>query len=428
MTPAERMQEARQTALLWRPWYCPFLVKFQFIPREGRQPLFHDTYGRIYYNEGYVAFAEVETLAVSLLQIAEMFTRGYQFRGMGREPMLWNFACLLDTASSLQKQGFKLSRESLKPGWFSFPPDKTAEWYYEMLKQKERFTIPFTALDKYGHPKPVEVEMWYEDGKLQFSMPDFAMVGGVADTPEGMEGLSFMLDPLLLSGIQQEVFDAAAEFEEHIVGEAPDWLLRRGIPDQSRLPWHQHIRDFLGDKDSRGASAVKYSFLQPSLLSSILPKGMVLPSVTRKSPNLVLVIDTSGSMDQTLLARALGETDGILRSLQIEDGLTVVPTDATAHTVQKVFRASQLDLEGSGGTDLGTGLDRVSELPEKADAVIVFTDGYTPWPEKAPSDFPVMVVVVSKKWPEPGQKANYPAPSWAKLVEMFPYTGESSLD
>lgn len=423
MTPSQIIEEARQLAFKWRPWYCPFLVKFQFIPIVSNHPIRHDIYGRIYYNEGYVAFSKVEDLAVTLLQIAEMFVRGYQLRRQGRDPMLWNFACLIDTASSLRKQGFKLPREALKPGWFKFPINKSAEFYYGLLLKLERFQIPFTVLDQFGNPKPVKIEMWYEDGKLQFSSPEFAVLGEVSDTPEDMSGLSFFLDPLLIGGVQEEVFDALREFEEHIPGDMPDWLLRKAKPERSILPWHQHLRDFVGDCASKGASSSRYSFLQPSLLSSILPKGMILPSITRRSPELVLVVDTSGSMDKNLLGRALGEVDGILRSLQIEDGLTVIPTDTTAHTVQKVFRADQLDLEGNGGTDLGEGLSRASELPTKPDGIIVFTDGYTPWPEVKPEGFDVMVVVVSQHWSHPEQKKNYPVPSWAKLVEMFPFKG-----
>ncbi len=422
MTPAEIMEEARQLALKWRPWYCPFLVKFQFIPREGNQPILHDVYGRVYYSEGYVGFAKVEALAVTLLQIAEMFTRGYQFRRGGREPLLWNIACLLDTASSLQKQGFTLPRETIKPGWFKFPVNKPAEAYYKLLESKDKFDIPFTVLDQYGRPQSVKIKIWYEDGTLKLSMPDFAMPGGLTDAHQGMNGLSFFLDPLLLAGIQEEVFDAFAEFEGHVVGDAPDWLHRKGRADNSTLPWHQHLRNFAEDS-IRGTSGQRSSFLMPNLLSPILPRGMVLPSISRKSPNLVLVIDTSGSMDQNLLGRALGETDGLLRAMQIEDGLTVIPTDAAAHTVQKIFRVDQIDLEGNGGTDLGAGLNRAAELAIKPDGVVVFTDGYTPWPKEAPKGFEVMVVIVSHTWSRPEDKLRHPVPPWAKLVEMFPHIG-----
>ena len=423
MSPDEILQDARQLAMEWRPWYCPFLARFTFVPREGKQPLFHDQYGRIYYNESYVGLTKTKHLAVLLLQIAEMFTRAYQFRGGGRDPQLWSFACLLDTASSLQRQGFKLPRESLKPGWFRLKPNMPAEYYYAELEKRERFTIPFTAIDGRGRPVSIKVEMWWEDGKLQFNAEDFAVAGGFEDSPGGVQGLQFLLDPLLFTGIQQEVYDAAAEFGEQIVGDAPDWLMRKANVEESVLPWHVHIRDFLGERSEKGSASQLNSFLMPSLISPLLPRNIILPYQQRKSPLLALVIDTSASMNQELLARCLGELDGLLRSLQIEDGITVIPTDAAAHTVQKVFRAVQLDLEGNGGTNLAAGLNRAAELPQTPEAVIVFTDGYTPWPEEKPSKFDTMVVVVSKQWPKPDQKKRHPAPSWAKVVEMFPWTG-----
>ena len=44
---------------------------------------------------------------------------------------------------------------------------------------------------------------------------------------------------------------------------------------------------------------------------------IVVPGMRRPIPNIAMVIDTSGSVDDQLLGRALGEVDGALRALGI---------------------------------------------------------------------------------------------------------------
>lgn len=428
MIGEKHLLAARDQAMLRRPWYGPFLARFTFVERESKQPLFHDQYGRVYYNDAWASLTKVETLTVLLIQIAEMFTRGYHWRRLGRDPHLWSFACLLETASSLMKQGFELPRESLKPGWFHLAADRTAEWYYrELLRMFEgsnRLKLPFTALDKRGRTMTIDVECYFADGTLQFTMPEAAVVGGFANPEDVLANVGeFLMDPLLFSGLQDEVFELAGEFREQRPGDMPDWLLRAADTNEPTLPWHQYVRLFLGDHFRIGAASRAAIYTLPSLLAPVLPPGMVLPYYQGRTPFLALVVDTSGSMSQTHLSTCLGEVNGVLRTLEADNGLIVIPCDASAKTVQKVFAASQLVLEGGGGTEIGKGLEKAAELTPPPEACIVLTDGYTSWPKDAPGNMQVLVVIVSEQWPNPEEKKKYPIPGWAFVVEMFPWKG-----
>jgi len=272
----------------------------------------------------------------------------------------------------------------------------------------------------------IDVECFFEDGTLQFTMPEAAVVGGFA-SPEDVFGAvgEFLMDPLLFSGIQDEVMDLAGEFREQRPGDMPDWLLRTASTDESVLPWHQHLRLFVGDHFRIGAASRAGIYPLPSLLSPVLPPGMVLPYYQGRSPLLALVVDTSGSMSQAHLATCLGEVNGVLRTLEADNGLTVIPCDASAKTVQNVFAASQLVLEGGGGTEIGKGLEKATELTPPPEAVIVLTDGYTSWPAEPPGRMQVLVVIVSEQWSKPEEKKKYPVPAWAHVVEMFPHKGET---
>ena len=76
----------------------------------------------------------------------------------------------------------------------------------------------------------------------------------------------------------------------------------------------------------------------------------------RPVPRVAVVVDTSGSVDDVLLGRALGEVDGALRALGVSDShVAVYSCDAAVHQVQRVRRARDARLAGGGGTDMRVG-------------------------------------------------------------------------
>ncbi|MBK6764187.1 MAG: hypothetical protein IPG68_13320 [Micrococcales bacterium] len=62
-----------------------------------------------------------------------------------------------------------------------------------------------------------------------------------------------------------------------------------------------------------------------------------MPALRRPLPAVAVVVDTSGSIDDGLLAQALGEVKSVLASLAVPDSsVTVLAVDAAVHTVQQV--------------------------------------------------------------------------------------------
>jgi predicted metal-dependent peptidase len=134
--------------------------------------------------------------------------------------------------------------------------------------------------------------------------------------------------------------------------------------------------------------------------------NVLLPGTYGLKPEVAVVVDTSGSMGERELAQALGEIKGILRHHRP----TVYTVDAEVHAAQKVFSLEQVKLLGGGGTDMGRGIEKAVE--DGHDLVVVLTDGYTPWPEKAPRAT-VVVGLIHPKGQEPPE-----APPWAKVVPI----------
>ena len=143
--------------------------------------------------------------------------------------------------------------------------------------------------------------------------------------------------------------------------------------------------------------------------------GIVLPALRRPVPEVAVVVDTSASVDDGLLAQALGEIDGILASQGINDGsVTVLATDSAVHEVGRVRHARDAPLGGGGGTDMTVGIDTALRLRPRPQLIIVLTDGETPWPTQ-PAPVPVVAALVGRL-----RQALPATPPWVTRVECVP--------
>jgi predicted metal-dependent peptidase len=159
------------------------------------------------------------------------------------------------------------------------------------------------------------------------------------------------------------------------------------------------------------AGRVDFSYRKPSRRSSVTP-DVVLPSLRQPLPKVVMVLDTSGSMNDQMLAQSLAEVQGVLRGLGVgRRHLRIVCCDAQAFEAQKVMQARDVELLGGGGTDMGAGLAKAAELRPRPDLIIVLTDGYTPWPPAPPAGIRVIVGLMDPMGV---------VPDWARAIAIGP--------
>ena len=146
---------------------------------------------------------------------------------------------------------------------------------------------------------------------------------------------------------------------------------------------------------------VDFSYRRPSRRASAVP-NVILPSLRQPLPRVALVIDTSGSMSDSMLAQALAELTGVLRSLGVaRRDLRVIACDAHAYETQRVYDLRAVRLEGGGGTDMGAGIDAAAALRPRPDLIIVLTDGYTPWRSAPPPGIRVVVGLMDRRGKTP---------------------------
>jgi predicted metal-dependent peptidase len=110
--------------------------------------------------------------------------------------------------------------------------------------------------------------------------------------------------------------------------------------------------------------------------------GALLPAHVKSIPRVTVIVDTSGSMEQSDLALALGVIGNALRSLPDPRGLRVLAGDTTVACAKNIFRPEQIELNGGGGTDMAAMIVAACAERPAAKAILVVTDGYTGWPDE----------------------------------------------
>jgi len=188
----------------------------------------------------------------------------------------------------------------------------------------------------------------------------------------------------------------AKEFTEPVI----DWRKQLAFIIRKTFAQLSGRRDYTYGKPSRRQPAMRER-----------GSGILLPAMYQPAPpKISIVIDTSGSMSDEMLGWALAETKGVLRSLGASArGMKIISCDAQA-TSQNVTRSSQITLQGGGGTDMCVGITAAMKKGrEKPDAIIVITDGFTPWPSE-PLKGTILIVALT------ATDAAKDVPTWARTV------------
>lgn len=208
----------------------------------------------------------------------------------------------------------------------------------------------------------------------------------------------------------------AAEIQRHHGREpgtvAGGWLRWAESVLPSRIDWRRVLAAEVRSAVAAVAGKVDYSYRRPSRRAHLSP-DVILPTLVRPIPEVAIVCDTSGSMHEGLLARALAEVEGVLVRAGLRQGrVRVLAVDAAVQAVRRVSRAAQVDLAGGGGTDMGEGIAAAAGLRPRPSVIIVLTDGFTPWPQEPPRGIRVIVGLLR----EGAFAPHWQPPAWARTV------------
>ena len=320
-----------------------------------------------------------------------------------QEASAWVRAADAEINDDLVPAGLDLPGRPVLPRDLGAAAGLLAEQYFEAIRPRPGSLAPAAQGGPGGETTDRSAQ---ENGDAAGGWRDCGSgADGVARRGDGPPALPAWQADLLRRRVAQDVIAHGK-----LAGTVPAGLLRWAEEILSpKVGWRTLLAAELRRAVAEVAGAVDYSYRRPSRRSAV-SGPVVLPALRRPVPEVAVVCDTSGSMTEALLAAALAEVEGLLRTLGLARQVRVLACDTAVAPAQRVTSARQVQLVGGGGTDMGAGIAAAVALRPRPAVTVVLTDGYTPWPAAAPKGTRVVVGLLG-----PGAPA---APSWARAVRV----------
>jgi predicted metal-dependent peptidase len=431
----EKLQAARLRLLTERPYLTAALYSLVPVERRGLGTLAVDKWWRLYFDPEAVTTWDVRELAGVLYHEVTHLLRAHHERFEHADRETANVSADIEINDDIRAEGVQLPDGALHPEQFGFQEGLLAEEYYSLFQQQGQQGSSAAAAQGDGQDngqrqKQAAAQAGGTDGQQHAAQagggqsqdgvgkpaPACGRCGSCAHghreawehgSPEesGVPGVSATEAEIIRRQVAQEIVRIAQQSRER--GTVPaHW--RRWAEEKLRpkVDWRRQLRAAVRAALATVSGAADYSYRK--LPRRRLP-GIITPGLVQPVPEVAVIVDTSGSMDDSLLARALAEVQGVLRATGVH-GATVLTVDAAVHTVQRVFDARQVKPVGGGGTDMRVGIDAALKLRPRPHVIVVLTDGYTPW-----GDVPVRgVKVVAGIIGNP----NAEVPDWVSVVHV----------
>jgi predicted metal-dependent peptidase len=276
-------------------------------------------------------------------------------RRQGRDPERWNVACDLAINPLLVAAGVVLPPSRLMPGegqYAALDPSKSADEYYALL------------------PGPAAGEA-DESG----SSGDPGGCGRVID-PEDR-------DPAGARQVEADWQVAVAQAQSAAAGRGPlPAGLGRAVDEVLHPPadWRAVLREFVSSHAKND-----YSWVRPN--RRFVAQGLYLPGLhSEELGNVVLAVDTSGSISEKLLGLFAAEANAVLAAYDCT--VTVLYHDTEIQKVQPWHSADGplvLDPVGGGGTSHACVFDWLDRSGLDPACVVCLTDLETEFPTVLPA-------------------------------------------
>jgi predicted metal-dependent peptidase len=350
------------------------------LATDGERLLFNPEYA--------LSLSEREVVGVVAYEVLHCALGHHARRGV-RDPIRWNIACDLAVNPVLLGAGFDLPRGRLLPGegeFASWPTGLSAEDYYARLPDKSSQSSDESGE---GDGKGASGDA---DGCGESSGDDPGGCGAIRDAGDGSAAQQKASE----ARWQVAVAQAARIAEARGKGDLPGGLARAVAEIlQPSVPWREVLREFL-TRTARN----DYGWHRPNRRS--VARRLYLPLLAGESlGEVVVAVDTSGSIGQEKLDRFAAEVQGILDAYDVH--LTVLYHDTEVSEIQEWSPAdSPIKLRpiGGGGTSHECVFEWVEEHGVDPNYAICLTDLYTTFPPISPP-YPVLWAVVGGCHSEP---------------------------
>jgi predicted metal-dependent peptidase len=403
-----RVMAARIVAQSRWPYLSTLLFNLKIVESQEVATLAVDEGWRMYYSPEFVMDQTPEALATMVLHEALhcVNQHGPRFRALtqpSERHVAWN---------SAGDVGINHVLDEAHMPWGDFVPLRFSHLSkFDVKPEMATEKIYFTIVD-YINEHPDEFQSQSDCGSV---------VGGkardyeIARSDSGNPAIKSDQQDVIRDQVAQEILNYA---RIKGIGSLPGFLLRWAEDLlEPKIDWRKAFAGAFRSSLATVLGRRDYVYTRPSRRQSAMRTGsheIILPSMRKPAPPAIaIVVDTSGSVSIDEIKMFLTEVDGIVKANGISSGVTVIPCDMEVGEIQKLRSRgaiTTLRLHGGGGTDMGVGIAAAGLLRPTPKIIVVFTDGYTGWPDGLPKGVETMIVCLT------ASECLETTPSWAKKI------------
>jgi predicted metal-dependent peptidase len=332
MKKNEKISKAIVQLITGHPFFACLAMRMEYVPAAVEKCITDGI--KVYYNSDYVDQLPVDVLKGVIAHEVMHLVMLHHTRRNNRDLNKWNKAADYAINPLLTEAGFVLPIEAIADPAYE---GMTAEQIFRMLPEP--------------NPGGKETHGGNEPG-----------VGDIQDPPPQSNIQEMEAD------MKQAVLQAAMMARR--AGQLPDGM-ERLIEEmlEPKIDWRSVLARFITELTNND-----YTWTKPNRRYAHM--GLYLPTnESEEIGQIILMVDTSGSIDEKLINQFAGEAKCITDVFDID--LFVMYVDAVIKGVQYIERGQVIHLEpkGGGGTDFRPGFDYIEENDLHPKAVVYLTDG-----------------------------------------------------
>lgn len=312
-------------------------------------------HGVLMYERGALEAWDVDEIAAVLIHEVGHLLRahGKRRQAFGGHPVPWNMAGDAEINDDIAAGGWKLPGNCIYPKTFGARDGLTAEEYYHDAAKRVVFVCCGSGS---GNPFPNE-----------------------PDHPGRTDGEIANMRHRVAEAIERE------KSRGTVPGGWVVWAKEQLAPP--KLRWQEKLARATRRAIAARPGGVTHTWARLSRRQAACgygPGRPLIPALSQPTPDVAVVIDTSGSMGATELKMGLAEVAGVLRA--VGSSVDFIAIDAAVHSFQKVRNVDDIVplLKGGGGTDFRPAFAKLEESRRRPEVVIFVTDGCGPAPETPP--------------------------------------------
>lgn len=413
-----KLTAARAWLVIDKPFLGALVLRLPLIEASPRWCPTTATDARaFYYNRAYIESLSLEQTKFILAHEALHCALSHFARRLHRVKRRWDIACDYAINPLLMADGLEPPPRALMRAAFQ---DMTAEEIYPYIKDTDSDeTLDQHLYDEADEPQQADGRGSHGnhgggaagDGN-QHQPPPGAGGGSPPERGRGDSGAAQAQHhrgaepPAPLHPAERDAL--ASQWQQRLAGAAQQALragklggsLARLVERllQAQLPWRALLARYM-----TSATRTDYSFVRPSRRDG----AAILPSLHSKHIDVVVVIDTSGSINAEEMREFVTELNGIKGAVHARITLhtcdaRLAPDGPWTYEPWEQLRLPPT-LPGGGGTNFTPAFEWAERLDRQPDLLLYFTDANGEFPRSAPT-FPVLWLVKGKQKVPWGQR------------------------